>query len=140
MTFTLHAPQQPAIPLAQCTDLQRKIVGAGPCWDLEAAKTAVSGRSLKFAISPRAGEDISTELKWELRHARDFFLSLESGFYKDSEWVVPPPQGIPADTYLMSFSGLNLVKHSNPGNVYFKFSVREKSGVIYVHSCHPARF
>ena len=140
MTIALHAPSLPQTPLEQCSNAQRKIVGAGPCWDLKAAQTNVSGGVLRFAASPRAGQDLSVELRWDLSVVKGFFLSLDSHHYKDSEWVVPPPQGIPADAYLMGFSKFNLARHPNPGNVYFKFSVREKSGVIFVHSCHPARY
>lgn len=139
MSFLLRTPPLPALPLEKCSDKQRKIAG-GPCWDLAAAQGAVSSGSLTFAASPKAGSQSTLELNWGLNEIRSFFLNLHSQYYLDSEWVLPPPPGMPADTYLMSFGQFNLIRHPCPGNVYFKFVVRETAKKIFVHSCHPARY
>lgn len=145
MKLALHYPTAPsACELGGLKDHERKITPR--CWDLAAVQGALRLSHLSILLSTTASEDVSTELRWDRNDIKNFFLCLGGHRYNDSEWCLPPAYGnrfapMAADSYLMGFDRIKAKENQNRlPYVYMKFTVREKSGVIFVFSLHPARF
>lgn len=144
MTFALHQPLLPNVPLDQCSDRERKI--NQKCWDLAGVQAALAAKELRMFLSPTASAQIAVELAWSSQDVLAFFKSLPPYRYNDSEWCLPPANGnnfgpMPADSYLMGFDRISGAENqARQPYVYIKFSIREKTKAILVLTCHPSQY
>jgi len=144
MTFALHQPFLPNVPLDQCSDRERKI--DQKCWDLAGVQAALATNDLRMLLSSTASLQINDELAWSFQDVLTFFKSLPSYRYNDSEWCIPPANSnkfgpMPADSYLMGFDRIRGQENQvRKPYIYIKFSIREKAKIVLVLSCHPSRY
>ena len=140
MSYSLQTPPLPKVPLSQCADEERKILGK--CWDLKAVQTDLLAGKLHINLTAKASCEAVRELRWNQTDAFHFLLNLEVRHYKSSEWCFPPQDGLfsgefAADAYVMGYDRVKKVENSNrQPHVYLKFTVLKKTVLIF--SFHPS--
>jgi hypothetical protein len=144
MTFAIHVPSLPKVPLERCDDSERKI--GRRCWDLHAVQAALSQQKLSLYLTANAQEQASSQLNWNLKQVRGFLESLTLTRYNSSEWCLPPTNGnkfgpLVADSYLMGYDKIFMRENqSRVPYTYFKFAVQETTNAVLILSCHPSQF
>jgi hypothetical protein len=144
MTFALHQPILPNVPLDQCSDKERKINQR--CWNIAGVQAALAADEMRLVLSSTASTQIAIELAWSMQNVYAFFKVLAPYRYYDSEWCRPPAHGnkfgpMPADSYLMGFDRISGAENQlRQPYIYIKFSIREKAKTVLVLTCHPSRY
>ncbi len=143
MTLALWTPPLPALPLPQCSDLERKITRK--CWDLNGVQAALNANVLRVVLSPSAAATMYSELAWNHDDLLAFVQCLSHVRYVDSEWGLPSGHGgrvspLAADAYCMGFNRIKGEENQRTSPwVYFKFAVRPQVNALLVLSAHPVR-